>query len=353
MTVADGLAVGDAFAIPAGLAVPPAVVIRHLRAPDDYAEMNRVANDVRASMGDVFTTSVAQMAAYYDGADRFVSRRDVVIVERDGRIVGYARTGLNVELSGLHIYEVVPFLDPALDPGTLFPFLLELMEGHARALAAAEDAPDRVLETFGGDAAPEREAHILAAGFTPVRHGYAMVRSHLEDLADAPLPAGLEIRDVRPEHLRPIYDAAVEAFRDAWGETEQTEADYQRFLTDSVESDSSLWRVAWDGDEVAGQVRSFINAEENERYGRLRGYTESISVRRPWRRRGLARALIAASFSLLRERGMTEAALGVDTENVTGALGVYERCGFLPVSRQTTYRKPLVSDGGPAGGARA
>ena len=74
---------------------------------------------------------------------------------------------------------------------------------------------------------------------------------------------------------------------------------------------------------------------------RLRGYTENISVRRPWRRRGLARALIAASFPLLRARGMTEAALGVDTENLSGALRVYESCGFQSVSRETLYRKPL------------
>jgi ribosomal protein S18 acetylase RimI-like enzyme len=107
-------------------------------------------------------------------------------------------------------------------------------------------------------------------------------------------------------------------------------------------SDTSLWRVAWDGDEVAGQVRSFINAEENERFHRKRGYTEHISVRRPWRRRGLARALIAASFPLLRARGMTEAGLGVDTQNVSGALGVYEKCGFRPISRSTIYRRPLA-----------
>ena len=65
-------------------------------------------------------------------------------------------------------------------------------------------------------------------------------------------------------------------------------------------------------------------------------------MRRPWRRRGLARALIAASFPLLRARGMTEAGLGVDTENVSGALSVYEGCGFRPISRSTTYRRPLA-----------
>jgi mycothiol synthase len=341
MTGTGASRVTDAFSGLGGRTLPDGVVIRHVRRPADYAEMNRIANAARAAMGEDFTTSVAQMTSYYEAAGRFVTDRDVAVVEQDGQILAYARTGLNEEVGGLHVYEVAPFLDPTADTDRLFPLLLELMEAHARALAADDPAPDKVLETFGGDSDPVREGHVVAAGFAPVRHGYVMVRPHLDDLPDAPLPEGLEIRDVRPEDLRAIYDAAVEGFRDAWGATEQTDADYQQFLTDPVESDYSLWRVAWDGDQVAGQVRSYINPVENERFGRLRGYTESISVGRPWRRRGLARALIAASFPLLRARGMTEAALGVDTENVTGALRVYEGCGFVPVSRQTTYRKPL------------
>jgi mycothiol synthase len=66
-----------------------------------------------------------------------------------------------------------------------------------------------------------------------------------------------------------------------------------------------------------------------------------VSVRRPWRRRGLASALIARSMVVLRGRGMAIAALGVDAENPTGALGVYERLGFRPHRTWVTYRKSL------------
>ena len=61
-----------------------------------------------------------------------------------------------------------------------------------------------------------------------------------------------------------IWAAHIEAMRDERGSTEQDQAQYQQFLMDPVTSDSTLWRVAWDGDQVAGQVRSFIEvAEEN------------------------------------------------------------------------------------------
>ena len=159
----------------------------------------------------------------------------------------------------------------------------------------------------------------------------------------AACPTGWRSGAVRDEDLRAIWDAADEAFRDAWGYREATERDYELFLTDPLSQDRDLWRIAWDGDQVAGQVRGFINADENDRFGQKRGWVENISVRRPWRKRGLARALINETIAALRERGMTEAALGVDTENVSGALRLYESVGFRPVSKATTYRKPMLA----------
>jgi mycothiol synthase len=331
----------DPFPLPAGFAAPPGVVIRHLRRPDDYPEMNTIANATRRAMGMSFTTSDEQMADFYEHATRFDRDRDVAVLERDGHVIGYTRVGLLVEGSGRHLYELVSFIDPTIDPAPAYPAMLALMEAHARRLAADDPAHDKVITTFGGDSAPVLEQLVLAAGFEPVRHGYSMVRPHVDDLPDSELPPGLEIRPVRPEHVRAIWEAGAEAFRDAYGFVEPTDDDYQRFLTDPIESQTDLWQVAWDGDEVAGQVRAFINDQENRDLGRKRGYTESISVRRPWRRRGVARALIGASIRALRERGMTETALGVDTENVSGALRVYEACGYVPESRTTTFEKPI------------
>jgi ribosomal protein S18 acetylase RimI-like enzyme len=341
MGAGDAPPVTDAFRTAVPLPDLPGLAVRHLRAPDDYPRMNEIANAARAAIGMDFTTTPDQFAEFYDRPSDFDAARDVAVIELDGRIVGYCRVGVHQEVSGPRIYEIVPFLDPSEPTEPLFGFMIALLEERARVIAGGETG-EKVFQTTGGDSAPDREQVIVDAGYFAARHGYTMVRPTLDDLPDAPLPEGLEIREVRPEHMQAIWDASTEAFRDSWGFVEPNEVDYQRFLTDPVESDTSLWRVAWDGDQVAGQVRSYINPAENERFGRRRGYTESISVRRPWRRRGLARALIAASFPLLRARGMTEAALGVDTENVSGALRLYESCGFRPVSRTGWYRKPLA-----------
>ena len=320
----------------------PGLLLRHLIRPDDYPGMNLVANASRAAEGEDFYTTDDQMRVFYENLPTSDPARDVAIAEAGGQVIGYARAGWREELDGLRVYEALPFVHPEA-PGELLPFMLLSIEDRLREIAAEHPAGDKVLETFGSDAVPERDALIRQAGYDVARYFYTMIRPSVDDLPDAPLPDGLEIRDVLPEHLPIIWAADQEAFRDHWGYAPGTDADYELFLTDPVMSDTSLWRVAWDGDEVAGQVRSFINTEENERRGHLRGWVEHISVRRPWRRRGLARALIAASFPLLRARGMTEAALGVDTENTSGALRVYERCGFRPVSRIALYRKSLDS----------
>ena len=88
--------------------------------------------------------------------------------------------------------------------------------------------------------------------------------------------------------------------------------------------DPALWKVAWEGNEIAGGVLGCVDRAENEQYNRQRGYTEDIWVRRPWRRRGLARSLLVQSIQMFAEMGMQETALGVDVQNPHGALRLYE-----------------------------
>jgi mycothiol synthase len=176
--------------------------------------------------------------------------------------------------------------------------------------------------------------------YKAVRYSFEMVRLDLENIPNIPLPTGVEVRPVEAEHTRQIWEASNEAFRDHWGYIPDPWEGFQQMM-DDPDFDPSLWRVAWQGDQIAGMVLSFINKDENEMYGRKRGYTENICVRRPWRRQGLAKALIGRSLVALKEHGMTEAGLGVDSENISGALHLYEFMGYRVVKRSTVYRKPL------------
>ena len=113
-------------------------------------------------------------------------------------------------------------------------------------------------------------------------------------MPDRSLPDGVELRPVTEEQIRPIVDAHMEAFRGEWDFREPTEDD----LLEAIESpyrDETLWKIAWVGDEVVGQVKRFINPDENAERGYLRGYTEYISTHRDWRNRGIAGALLAGA----------------------------------------------------------
>ena len=141
--------------------------------------------------------------------------------------------------------------------------------------------------------------------------------------------------------VRPIFEAHHEAFRGSWDFREATENDFTQMINDPL-IDTSMWKIAWAGDTIVGQVKSFINVKENLEMGYPRGYTEYISTHVDWRNKGIAGALLAASLHELKARGMTEAALGVDTENPGGAFQLYTKLGFELHAYEAAYAKPLT-----------
>ena len=136
---------------------------------------------------------------------------------------------------------------------------------------------------------------------------------------------------MQKEETRGLFETVVEDW---------TEDKYQAWR-DRPSHTPDLWQVAWDGDQVAGMVLARIDAAENKERGRTRGYTEHIFVCRPWRNRGLASALIASSLRVLKAHGMNEAELGVDSENQSGALGLYQRLGYRTDNTDTWFRKTM------------
>ena len=118
---------------------------------------------------------------------------------------------------------------------------------------------------------------------------------------DVPIPArvlpdGLEIRPVTAADHHRIFEAEADAFKDHWGQREWIEADLTRYIR----------RPRSRHDPVAGRpgtaTRSPASSStacrppENEALGMNRGWLDRISVRRPWRKRGVASALIASAL---------------------------------------------------------
>ena len=198
-----------------------------------------------------------------------------------------------------------------------------------------------MLGAWAMDTEKERIALLRRFGFEQVRWFFDMVRPSLDEIEEPMLPEGLEFRPLREEQLRQLWDADMESFRDHWGGFDGSEESYQRWRSDP-KFDIDLLVVAWDGDEIAGGVVNEINEVENKAFNRKRGWLQSVFVRRPWRRRGVGRAVVLRSLQALRVRGMTSAGLGVDADNPNGALGLYTGTGFEVELRSAAYRKPLA-----------
>jgi GNAT superfamily N-acetyltransferase len=202
--------------------------------------------------------------------------------------------------------------------------LIERSEASARARGSAR------LHQFvlGTDAAAA--ALMTSHGYRDVRHFFEMAIEQTE----APPPVDLPVETVREEDVRAFHAALDEAFQDHW---EHHSTPFDEWLArhqNNPNLDLSVWFMIRDGDEIAAVTRN----EGNRNGG---GYIGAIGVRRPWRGKGYAKALLLHSFRVFFERGMPRVTLGVDAENRTGATHLYERVGMHVDQEQVVFEKAL------------
>lgn len=316
-----------------------AVILRAYRGPEDHPAMNDVANAVRAFNDDPDVGSVADFDNYYAHFDHADLPRDCAIVEIDGRPVGYDRASWEEMSTGGRRVEAVLFVAP-----------------EARGLGVEERLLDHALrraETLIGEIGTEHDTEIMVfvggrdielielveqLGLIRARRDAQLVRPTFDDIPDLPLPAPLVVRPIDPGDRamhRRVFDADARAFADSYGQAAPSETQWEAFVGFPSFS-PDLWQVAFDGDVIAGQILNYLGDPDPD--GSRIGWTESITVQAEYRRRGLARALLAASLRVVRDAGASSAALGVDTQNPNQALTLYESLGFRVVSDSFEYQ---------------
>lgn len=225
----------------------------------------------------------------------------------------------------------------------LFVAITRAQEDHlVEAAGRVDSARFRAYAGHPGPNLPAagESAWLEGLGYVATEWGASLLRSDLDDIPERHLPDGVELRPVTADQRREIWAAHDEAFRGEWDFKEPTDEMIDGYLADPTH-DHTLWKVAWAGDTIVGQVKSYISEEENDTAGYLRGYTENISTHADWRNRGIAGALLVMSLHELKARGMTEAALGVDTNNPGGAFQLYTSLGFELQSYEAIYTKPI------------
>jgi mycothiol synthase len=172
-------------------------------------------------------------------------------------------------------------------------------------------------------------------GYREVRRFYEMA-IELEGPPPAPvLQDGLTIEPFDVASLPEFYEALDESFGDHWEHHSTPLEEWWKEKQNAPDFDPTLWFLIRDGAEVAAVVRN----EPNRREG---GMVAAIGVRRPWRGRGLGRALLLHTFAEFQRRGVNRISLGVDTQNPTGATKLYESVGMRVELEDAVFEKALA-----------
>jgi GNAT superfamily N-acetyltransferase len=246
--------------------------------------------------------------------------RDAWLFEEEGRVVAFG----SLWGSGPERLNIDGYVHPDFTGRGLGGEILRVGEQRVRERAASR--------IHVGMLHADERAHALLES-----RGYAFVRAFLRmeiELAEQPpspaVPEGLELVSPTRDDDVAVHAAAEEAFLDHWEHAPEELDAWQRR---HAGTDRSLWFAMRDGEELAAVA---IN---DFRFGN--GWVGVLGTRRPWRGRGIAQALLLATFGEFWRRGERTVRLSVDAASPTGAVRLYERVGMHTAWRADVYEKHL------------
>ncbi len=262
-----------------------------------------------AAFGEARPTDAEEIRTWLRNEE--LKREWLQVLEVDGRVVGYGDVTIEPDVVALDVAA----------PGHWDPFF-DWAEETAKSHGISQV---RAFIPSGHEL-----AEIVAQrSYRRWRSSYTMEMALTRSEPSA-FPDGFQLRSFRPDaDAEPLRRALNESFAEDPFFHEESESAFREFHLKARGYDPTLWLLAWAENEIAGFAMTFPEHSGNVELG----WVGNLGVRAPWRRRGLGEALLRASFNELHARGIPRVGLGVDVENVTGALRLYERVGMSPIDR--------------------
>lgn len=269
---------------------------------------------------------------------------DTIGLWADGRMVGYGKA---------HAAQTVVDIDRVGTEGTTHPewrrrglgttLMRWLIHRAGELHAAKHPEATGVVSNSAISTNVGADRMLRNFGFEESRYFFDMKRPLDQPVPDVAVPDGFSLQLFDQPLDETLRLAHNEVFRDHWGSTPRDADSWKVRFTGSRAFRGGLSYVVLDGETIAAYVLGYEWEADTEVTGIRDLYIGQVGTRRSYRGRGLARAALAKVLAEGVKAGFQRASLGVDADNPTGALGLYESLGFAMHSKWITYSLPIRS----------
>jgi len=193
----------------------PGLVFRHFHSEVDLLSIVDVINASFATDRNRERITAEGLANIYAHPVNWDPQQDSLLVEAGRTLIAYANTEWCEESGGDCLHNINLHLVEEWRSRGLERTVQRYLEQRAEVIASASPAcvrhwyVSKVPETWSAWAET-----LLELGYTPTRYYYEMQRSLNDNLPEALMPTGIELRSPLPEHYRAIWEANAECFRD-------------------------------------------------------------------------------------------------------------------------------------------
>jgi mycothiol synthase len=256
--------------------------------------------------------------------------RDIRLALHDGVIVGYT------DVFDENKWHTRFWGDLTVHPSGGGGDATDALVAWAESRAREEALPDAFFRYWIDERASFVADVLERRGFRRIRSSFRMQIELDGAIPEPEWPEGVSVRTFRDGDAERVWEMHEECFADHWEHVREPFEEWAHWNTEREGFDPTLAFLAEAGGELAGYALCRPHDGQPEI-----AFVHLLGVRRPWRQRGVALALLRHAFREFQARGFEKAGLGVDSENLTGAVRLYERAGMHVERRHDCYELRL------------
>lgn len=264
-----------------------------------------------------------------------------LITDEEGRFLGYTAVWNDTKPHASNF--IIQKFDPEFMGTEVEKKLMDWAEEKAREniTKAPEDA-EVFMGMFVNSSESKKLDSLNRRGFSQKRYFWRMGIDLDAPIAEPQLPEGITIEThAERNNLVDIIKCDRDCFKDHWGymesPLEEEIKEWEHWIKTEPYYDPEYWYLACH----EGEIVALCLCMNGMTIGEEIGYLDSVCVRKDYRKKGLASAMLRHSFRELKKAGRSKAYLHVDASSLTGATRLYEGVGMKENKNHVKMEKIL------------